>query len=108
MDVMKRATDLMNKALDDGSTDNEKLTCALGALRLIKEYGLLGKKHVDVATNILDKIAQVTSPDFVDGVASRAEKIVDGFARVMGSAKKVSDLTRESRRSGPGRRRRRL
>lgn len=105
MDVMKRVTDLMNKALDDGSTDNEKLTCAVGALRLIKQYKLLDKKkNIDVAVDILDKF---TSPDFVQGVATRAEGIVDGFTRLMGSAKKLSNVARESTGgSGPRRRRR--
>jgi hypothetical protein len=90
MDVMKRVTDLMNMALDGASTDSEKLTCAIGALRLIRQYELLGKKRINVAVDILDKF---TSADFVEGVVSRAEKIADGFSRVMGSAKRVRDIT---------------
>lgn len=93
MDVMKRVDDLMNKALGEGSTDNERLSSALGALRLIREYKLLGKKHVDVAVDILDRF---TSPDFMEGVATRAEKFADTVGRVMGVAKKVAGATRDS------------
>lgn len=107
MDAMKRVEDLMNMVLDEGGNEHERLQAAVGMARIIREYKLLGKKHVDVAVNILDRF---TSPDFVEGVASRMEKIGDGFARVMGVAKKVSNLTRESRGDGdrhPRRRRRR-
>lgn len=104
MDVMKRVEDLMSKALGEGSTDNERLSSALGALRLIRQYELLGKKRINVAVEILDKF---TSPDFVEGVASRAEKMLDGFTRVVGSAKKIGDLARESRGDGERRPRRR-
>jgi hypothetical protein len=89
MDVMKRVTDLMNMALDGASTDSEKLTCAIGALRLIRQYDLLGKRRIDVAASVIDRI---TSPDFVEGVASRAEKFADGISRVIGSAKRVRDV----------------
>lgn len=105
MDALKKVEDLMNKALGDGSTDNERLSAALGALRLIREYGLLGKKRVDVAASLIEKF---TNPDFVEGVASRAEKIADSLSRVMGSAKKVGGLARErSAGERPSRRRRR-
>lgn len=104
MDVMKRVEDLMNKALMDGSTDNERLSSALGALRLIRQYELLGKKKINVAAEILDK---VTSQDFIEGVTSRLEKMGDGFERVMGVAKKVGGLAREASGERSGRRRRR-
>lgn len=93
MDAMKRVEDLMNKALGEGSTDNERLSAALGALRIIREYKMLGKKHVDVAVDILDRF---TSPDFMEGVATRAEKFADTVGRVMGVAKKVAGATRDT------------
>jgi hypothetical protein len=101
MDVLQRVRDLSNLALDDRGSDHERLQAAVGALRLIKQYELLGKKRIDVATNILDKI---TSPDFVEGIASRAEKIADSLGRVMGSAKKMTGTL--SRAGGGGEERR--
>lgn len=97
MDVMKRVEDLMNMALDERTVKEERLNSSLGALRLIREYGLLGKKRIDVAASIIERF---TSPDFVEGVASRAEKVADGIERIVGSAKKISD--RLSHGSGGG------
>lgn len=98
MDVMKKVDDLANLILDEKAADRERINAAVGMVRLIREYKLLGKKSINVATEILDRF---TSPDFVEGVVSRAEKFADGFERVLGSAKKVSgQLAREKRGNG--------
>jgi hypothetical protein len=97
MDVMKKVEDLTNMALDERTSEKERFNSALGALRLIREYKLLGKKHVDVAANIIEKI---TNPLFGEEVASRAEKIADNVGRFIGSVKKVSDSL--SRGGGDG------
>jgi hypothetical protein len=105
MDAMKRVEDLSNMALDERTPKEERFNAAIGALRIIREYRLLGKKRVDVAVAILDRF---TSPDFVDGVVSRLEKMGDGLERVMGVAKKVGGLAREAGADrGGGRRRKR-
>jgi hypothetical protein len=102
MDVMQRLEDLMNLALDERTSENERINASLGALRLIREYKLLGKKHVDVAANIIDK---VTNPEFVEDMASRAEKIASAADRIFGSVKKFSDrMTREPRSPSSGER----
>ena len=109
MDAVQKVRDLMNKALHEGTPEKERNECAIAAIRIIDRYELLGRKRVDVAASILQKIMQ---PDFMDGLADRAERFASGVERVMTSAKKVSGhLTREvggSRgrrsRTGAGRR----
>lgn len=99
MDVVQKVKDLINKAVHAGTQEVERNEAAVAAVRLIDKYGLLGtKKRIDVAAEIIEK---VTNPLFVEGVASRAEKIVDGVARAVGSVDKLSDLI--SRRGGKGR-----
>ena len=93
MDVMQRVEDFMNLALDERTPEKERLNSALGALRLIREYKLLGKKHVDVAASVIERI---TNPIFGEEVASRAEKIADSVDRVIGSVKRVSDRLAKS------------
>jgi len=107
MDVVQKTKDLIKLALHERTPENERNQAALGAIRLIDEYGLLGsKKRIDVAAEIIER---VTSPGFVDGVASRAEGIASGVERIKGTVKKVSDLLRPTEaagRSGVRRRRR--
>ena len=88
MDALQKVRDLMGLALHENTPEKERNEAALGAIRIIERYDLLGKKRVDVAAGILDRY---TSPDFVEDVATRAEKIASGFDRVVGSIKKVSD-----------------
>ncbi len=88
MDAVQKVRDLMGTALDERGNSNERFNAAIGALRLIREYELLGKKRVDVAVSIIDRI---TSPDFAEGVATRAEKLADSVDRILGSAKRVTD-----------------
>ena len=88
MDVVQKVRDLARLALDERAADNERLQAAVAALRLINQYKLLEtKKKVDVAADIVEKI---TSPDFVEGIADRAEKFASSFERVVGSVKKVA------------------
>lgn len=105
MDVMKRLEDLMNLALDGSTSEHERLNAALGALRLIRQYGLLGKKRVDVAVEVLDRF---TSPDFVEGVAVRAEKFAGSVGRVVGSIRQVGDALSRARVGEVGQERRRV
>jgi len=101
MDVVQKTRDLINKAVHAGTSEVERNEAAVAAVRLIDKYELLGtRKRVDVAAEIIER---VTNPAFVEGVASRAEQIVSGAERVMGSVKKLSDL---SRRVGVGEKRR--
>ena len=104
MDVVQKVKDLIQKAVHAGTSEIERNEAAVAAVRLIDKYALLGtKKRIDVAAEIIEKI---TSPGFVDGVASRAEGIVSGVDRVVGSVKKMSgQLAREG---GKGRRSRRF
>jgi hypothetical protein len=100
MDVVQKVKDLMNLALDGRTPENERNNAAMGAIRLIDEYKLLGtKKRIEVAAEIIEK---VTSPGFVDGVASRAEGIASGVERIKGTVKKVSDLLRTAEAAGRG------
>jgi len=87
MDAVQKVKDLIQKALHDGTSEKERNEAAVAAVRIIDKYGLLGKRRVDVAASILEK---VTSPDFVEGIADRAERVASGFERVVGSAKKVA------------------
>jgi hypothetical protein len=106
MDAVQRVEDLTNMALDERTHERERLSSAIGALRIIREYKLLRKTRVEVAASIL---AKFTDPAFVEGVADRAEKIVSGAERVVGSVKKLTDLSRRVVPSGGergGRRRR--
>ena len=101
MDVIQKVIDLSNLALDDRGSNNERLQAAVGALRLIKQYELLGKKRIDVTTDILEKI---TNPLFAEGVASRAEQIADSVDRVLGSVQRVSErFSQSSRKAAPSR-----
>src|SRR5208337_3083980 len=96
MDVVQKVRDLSNLAFDDHTSTNERLQAAVAALRLVERY-LLGKKKVNVAAEIIDKI---TNPAFVEVVVSRVEKFAEGFDRALGSVKKVSD--RLSQNGGDG------
>ena len=101
MDAVQKVKDLMNLALHEGTPEKERNEAAIGAIRIISRYELLGKKRVDIAANIIEKF---TNPLFVEGIADRAEKIVSGAERVMGSVKKLSDLSRGNRGWGGKRR----
>ena len=105
MDVVQKTKDLIKLALHEGTPENERNEAAVGAIRLIDRYELLGtKKKIEVAVDIINKI---TSPGFVDGVATRAEGIASSVDRVMGSVKKLSDLSRAAAGDGRGSGRRR-
>ena len=101
MDAVQKVKDLINKAVHDGTSEIERNEAAVAAVRLIDKYDLLGKKRVDVAADIIEKY---TNPSFVEGIADRAEKIVSGAERVMGSVKKLTDLSRPSGGRGGKRR----
>lgn len=106
MDVVQKTRDLIKLALHERTPENERYQAAIGAVRLIDEYALLGtKKRIDVAAEIIER---VTSPGFVDGVASRAEGIASGVERIKGTVKKVSDLLRSAEDEGGRRRGRRF
>ena len=105
MDVVQKTKDLIQKAVHAGTSEIERNEAAVAAVRLIDKYALLGtKKRIDVAAAIIETI---TSPSFVDGVASRAEGIASSVDRVMGSVKKLSDLSRAAAGDGRGSGRRR-
>lgn len=95
MDVVQKVKDLSNLALDERGAEPERMQAAFGALRLIKQYNLLEEKKINVPVNIIEKF---TDPAFVDAVVDRADKIASGFERIVGSVKKVSDLSRRTRR----------
>lgn len=106
MDVVQKVKDLIKLALHERTPENERNEAAVGAIRLIDKYELLGtRKRIDVAAEIIEKY---TSPGFVEGVADRAERFASGVERVIGSVKKVSDLSKKasdlSRRGGGKRR----
>jgi hypothetical protein len=106
MDAVQKVKDLIQKALHEGTPEKERDEAALAAIRIVDKYNLIGNRRVDVAATILNKI---TSPDFVEGIADRAERVASGFERVVGSAKKVAgQLARDrpaGRRSNRGSRR---
>jgi len=89
-DVRQKAKDLLRLALDDETSGGERGAATIQLLRLINKYDLLsaGGKPINVAADILGKIA---SPDFMDGIADRAEKFASGVERVMAASKRVTD-----------------
>lgn len=98
MDVVQKVKDLINKAVHEGTPEIERNEAAVAAVRLIDKYKLFEtKKRIEVAADIINRI---TSPDFVEGVATRAEKLASGVDRVLGSVKKASDLLSSSRSTG--------
>lgn len=106
-DVRKKAKDLLKLAV--GSKGEERDTALIQLDLLVDKYDLLsaGGKPINVAADLLEKL---TSPDFMEGVANRAEKFASGLERVMAAGKRVSDRVaaeRPSRGAGePSRRRR--
>jgi len=102
MDVVQKVRDLSKLAFEERGNVNERLEAAVAALRLVDSYLLpKGKKKIDVAADIANKIM---NPDFVEGVAIQAEKIADGFDRILGSGKRVLDRFTQSAGEGRGRR----
>jgi hypothetical protein len=85
MDVVQRVRDLSNMVFDERGDKNERIQAAVAALRLVDRY-LLGKKKIDVAADIIEKI---TNPLFAGVVADRAEQIADSVDRVLGSVDRV-------------------
>ena len=92
MDAVQTTKDLIRKAVHAGTPEVERNEAAVAAVRIIDKYKLLDtKKRIDIAADFLEKL---TNPLFVEGIASRAENIVSGAQRILGSARKLSDLTR--------------
>ena len=100
MDVVQKVRDLSNMAFDERGNVNERLGHAIAALRLVNQF-LLGKKKIDVAADIANKIM---NPDFVEGVAVQAEKIAGSVDRIFESGKRVLDRFTQSAGEGRGRR----
>lgn len=83
-------------------------------LKLIDKYDLLsaGGKPVNVAADRLKELLKtIASPDFMDGIADRAEKIASGAEKLAGGVERGIAAfnriagTRESRAREPRRRR---
>jgi len=92
-DVRQKAKDLLRLALE-GSTEGERAAATVPLLRLIDKYDLLsaGGKPVNVAADTLSKIIEnIASPDFMDGIAARAENFASGVERVGAAMKRVTD-----------------
>ena len=94
MDVVQTVRDLVKKAVHENTPEKERDGAAVAAVRLIDKYKLLEtKKRIDVAAETIERF---TNPAFVEGIASRAENIVSGAARVGGSVRKLIDLGRQA------------
>jgi len=108
-DPKKTAKDLIRQATDP-RLDNENMrnSLALQAVKIIARYELLGPlesgKRRPVET-LVDAVGRATDPDFVETVATRAEKIVSGVERVAGSVGRIANSI--GRREEPPKRRRR-
>ena len=97
MDVVLKVRELSQLAFDERGNTNERLQASIAALRLVEAYILpKGKKKIDIAADLLKKAME---PGFWEVIASQAEKTADGFdralgsaGRVLGSAKRVTDL----------------
>jgi hypothetical protein len=105
-DVRQKAKDLLRLALNEGTTDGERSAAITQLLRLMDKYDLLsaGGKKIDVEASLIDRI---TNPDFVDGIASRVERIASGIERGLAALKRVTDQVASESGSAPERRRRR-
>ena len=105
MDVVQKILDLTKLALDERTPENERNQAALGALRILDRYKddlFKTKKRIDVAADLLDRY---TSPDYVEAIASRVERVTAGVERIFGSAKKVAGLRSSGGRTFVRRRR---
>lgn len=99
MDVKQKAKDLIKLACDEGTAAGERLAAAKAADALIGQYKLLSGSPVNVsASTVAGIIEKFTNPDFIEEVASRAEKFVSGIERIMGSAKKVATPREKTKR----------
>jgi hypothetical protein len=114
-DVRQKAKDLLRLALDEGTSGGERGAATLQLLRLIDKYDLLsaGGKPINVATDMLtDLLREMASPNFMDGIADRAERFASGVERSVAAFKRVTNRVglatepRESRERGRRRSRR--
>ena len=91
-EVIRKMKHLTALARDDRGNVNERLSAALGALKIIDEYELLSGgntgKPASIATEILNKVMSGT---FMDEVADRVEKTASAFERMVAAGKRITD-----------------
>ena len=76
-DTRQKALDLIELALDDSTTEDERRSAAVRAVKFIDKYDLLarpfeGNSTVQAAVDVLDKL---TDPSIVDSFKKIGEKI---------------------------------
>ena len=107
-DVRQKAKDLLRLALK-GSTEGERAAATAPLLRLIDKYDLLsaGGKPINVEASALEKFLKtIADPDFMDGLAGRAEKVVSGAEKLANSYERgLAALNRITGTGEPKRRR---
>src|ERR1700683_2486334 len=84
-DVRQKAKDLLKLASDERTPENERNAATASLFKLIEKYDLLsaGGKPINVASSILEKIANLDMDD-VEKIASSIERGMAALNRVTG------------------------
>ena len=91
----QKARDLIELAHDDGTTEEERVSAAMKAVRLIHKHDLLaspldellGSKNetIRAASTVLDRI---TDPDFIDSVKTISGQVASARRRSAGDRRR--------------------
>jgi hypothetical protein len=106
-DEKQKVRDMIRKALDERTPEQERIVTAFKALAWIVKYDLIPDDDVTArrAGRAASFIDMATDPNLVDNVVARAEKMANGFVRLTDIARKITGVAegRGDRGDGGGR-----